>query len=181
MPITYERAKPGHEAHDLIRGLAAKYHTDLEKHAVTIGVLLAASDDGAAAVKLHGYPCAATVRITPYKQRVQGIEDAVVTLDARLWHDLSDERKAALIDHELQHLEVAFDKDSFAKIDDLGRPKLKMRLHDVQAGWFLDIARRHGEHSFEVEQARQIHAAHGQLLFAWGDAATVPMHRRKTG
>ena len=181
MPVTYERAKPDHEAHDLIRGLAAKNHPDLAKHEVSIGVLLAASDDGEPSVKLHGYPCAATVRITPYRQRVQGIEDAVITLDRRLWVDLSDERKAALIDHEITHLTVVFDKDGFAKSDDLGRPKLKMRLHDVQAGWFVDIARRHGEHSFEVEQARQIHADHGQLLFAWGDPATVPMQRRKTG
>lgn len=180
MPVTFSKPSRSHEAFSLISDTISKHYPDLEKHEVTVGVLLAFSDGETPAVKLHGYACAATIKITPYVQRVQGIEDAVITLDGALWAGMTDERKAALIDHELMHLEVQFDDEGLAKSDDLGRPKLKMRLHDVQAGWFVEIARRHGEASFEVEQARQIADDHGQLLFGWAEPKSIKLNPKKT-
>lgn len=62
--------------------------------------------------------------------------------------------------------------------DDLGRPKLKMRKHDVEIGWFKIIAERHGAHSIERQQAKIIFDTMGQsfwpgLVSQHTDAAEV--------
>jgi len=107
-----------------------------------------------------------TIRLT-HRQRGQGIADAVITLDEAAWRQASEAERMALIDHELVHLTIAKDKDGLAKSDDLGRPKLKMRLHDVQVGWFLDVARRHGNAAPEVQAIRAARETYGQRLFGW--------------
>jgi hypothetical protein len=43
--------------------------------------------------------------------------------------------------------------------DDLDRPKLKMREHDYEFGWFAETAHRFGEDSFEFSQARELLAS----------------------
>lgn len=73
--------------------------------------------------------------------------------------------RAALIDHEIYHLMPAKDKNQRFKCDDQGRPILKLRKHDHQFGWFDEIARRHGENSGEVRQARDLVAKFGQVYF----------------
>ena len=40
--------------------------------------------------------------------------------------------------------------------DEAVRPRLRCLKHDWQFGWFDLIARRHGEHSLEVRQAREM-------------------------
>jgi hypothetical protein len=179
VPISLSPAPEDHEAVGLIAGLIASHHPDLQKHEVTVGVVLATTDDpDKPAVKLHGYPCAAVVSITPYKQRIHGVADALITIDAANWDDLSERQRESLIAHELTHLTVATDRKGYAKADDAGRPKLRMRLHDVQVGWFMSIAERYGEDSYEVQQARDIQDKHGQLLFSWAEGV-IPMERRK--
>ena len=42
--------------------------------------------------------------------------------------------------------------------DDIDRPLLRIRKHDHQFGWFDAVARRHGKHSIEVQQAHQLTA-----------------------
>ena len=51
---------------------------------------------------------------------------------------------------------------SNTKRDAQGRPKIKLRKHDFQVGWFHEIARRHGEHSVEVRQCRELVSEQGQ-------------------
>lgn len=158
------------DVRELVDQVMAKYHGPLTEAKVTVGLLMAwPSGNSLDAVKLHGYPCAAVARIIPYKQRVKGSEDTEITFDAVRWKELNEDERVALIDHELTHFELARDKKGRLKTDDLGRPKLKTRLHDVQAGWFIAIAQRHGPASFEVKQAREIHGDYYQELFAWGD------------
>lgn len=152
-----------------------RWHGELDQAEVTIDAYVASrssddeSDAGKPALTLHGYPCAAVVKITPYEQRVKGVSDAVITFDRRDWDGRTFDERLALVDHELAHLVVAKDKDGFVKSDEHGRPKLKMRLHDVQAGWFMDVADRHGMASAEVQQARDIQTKWGQLLFSFAE------------
>jgi hypothetical protein len=51
------------------------------------------------------------------------------------------------------------------KTDALGRPKLVLRDHDVQVGFFAVIAKRHGMASQECIQSKIIMDAYGQLLW----------------
>jgi hypothetical protein len=177
MPVIYEPA--GSDVHAEIIRIAKQYHGELLEAGVTFSALFAADEEGAA-VKLHGYPCAAVIKINGYKDRVEGKADATITIDKEEWDDLTCYERESLLDHEIHHLELKHDsKTNEVKRDDLGRPKMGMRLHDHEFGWFDTIAHRHGLNSYEVKQARVFADEHGQCYFGWaappepnGEAAT---------
>jgi hypothetical protein len=136
-------------------------------------------------LKLHGYACAATVRATTLKQRALGQRDALIVFDAFTWERLDDDERRAVIDHELYHLQVVSEErgvpfvlwDPVAKCiatvpkhDDLGRPKLKLRLHDWHLGGFRAIAERHGDAALEVRAFRSTADEHGQFLLDLGES-----------
>src|SRR5438067_1054915 len=129
MGITYQQCP--RTVDDIVSRIIAEHHKDLEEAAVTVGCLFAHADlnkDGEPmqpAVKLHGWPCAAVVRITPYKKRVQGITDAEITIDGSWWEKATSEEIDALLDHELYHLIVKRDEKGVIQEDPHGRPKLK--------------------------------------------------------
>lgn len=165
MPTIYEPADS--DVHSKIYSIATTFHGELVEAGVTISALFAANEDGAA-VKLNGYPCAAVVKINSYKDRVEGKADATITLDKDEWDGATPDQRTALLDHEITHLELKLDpKTNKVKRDDLGRPKLGMKLHDVQHGWFHSVAHRHGLNSYEVRQARTFADEHGQTYFGW--------------
>src|SRR5687768_5930298 len=117
MPVTYEKVDEQTEA--LIADVIKDYHFELKKAKVSISALFAKppeDDPLSPAVKLHGYPCLAVIRIVPYKQRVQGISDAEITIDHVKWQELHADQKRALIDHELAHLELKEEKKGQAVI-----------------------------------------------------------------
>ena len=169
MAVTYQKAEP--EVVELAGKVAKRYHADLVEAEANIGILMASSVNAAGepvpAVKLHGVACAATVRIVSYKDRVAGKADAEILIDANMWAESSEDRRIALIDHELYHLEVQRDTEGQIKTDDAFRPKFKMRKHDVDFGWFHAIAQRHGDSSYEVIQAKAFADEYGQLYFGW--------------
>ena len=167
---------PGPEVSDLLKQVMDQYHPELVKADVKIGLLYAwPSSDGGDALMLHGYPAAAVVKKTSLRDRVQGIDDAVITINGPTWKGLDDDEKIALLDHECTHLEVCYDEEEGGvATDDAGRPKLKIRLHDFQVGWFKSIADRHGMASFEVKQAQTLKTDWGQLLWDFADT-----HERK--
>jgi hypothetical protein len=80
--------------------------------------------------------------------------------------EMTDAEKDALIDHELEHIEVKMDGKR-PKLDCRGRPKIGMRKHDYQFGWFRSIAERHGVASGEVHQARTLFLREKQTFFAF--------------
>jgi hypothetical protein len=170
MPTTYEKC--GEEVEAVIRKVAKKYHVDLVKAKVTIGSLFARNDDGEA-VKLHGYPCAATVKKNSLKDRAEGKTDATITIDEKRWNELSEDEKDALIDHELYHLNVKRNERGDFDYDDLGRPKLTMVLHDAQIGIFKSIIERHGAAALDAQIAEKFIDEYGQLLMWAKDKTTV--------
>lgn len=136
----------------------ATYHDRLLANEVTIDVLMAfrkETDDYA--VKAHGYGALATVKITPVKDRVKGLADAEIVVDGDYCDTWTDTELQALLDHELTHLELVVDrKTGNICRDDHGRPKLAMRLHDRQMGWFDEVAQRWGDSAAEVQQCKQL-------------------------
>lgn len=169
MPITLDPAGP--DVLDVVDRVMAQYHPALIEHRVTVGLLMAwNSKKLLPAVKLHGVPCAAIIKNTPYLQRVHGIRDAVITFDGRLWKENSDAWRVALVDHELQHLSPLLDrKTDRLKEDALGRPKLRMRPHDWELSGFQIIAHRHGPQALEVQEFHRATKEFRQVLFTWGD------------
>jgi hypothetical protein len=164
---TYSAASEDVTGH--IARMHSQFHPEIE--GVTIGALFVFDEEhGEPTLKHQGYDAAAVVSITPTKQRALGITDAVIIVDRATWLTLTAPQRDALIDHELEHLDRVISKETedspaAPAFDSLGRPKLAMRRHDHQLGWFDDVARRHGEHSPEMRQAKQLVAMTAQLYF----------------
>lgn len=151
--ITYTPADS--DVLDRVARLMAAHHGMLVDYKVRIDCLFAHPDldeDGVPKgppVTLNGYTCMAKVKITSAKDRAKGCGDAEIIIDHDAYQDLTDAERDALIDHELQHLE------SNGEYDDMGRPKLKMRLHDHSFGWFDIIVAMHGRAALEFQQAER--------------------------
>jgi hypothetical protein len=162
MTKTYSQAPDVTETIDAVR---AEHHEDLE--GITVSGLFAFDHESSLPVLKHGgYPAGAVVRITPLKDRALGVADATIVVDRAGWLALSQRQRNALLDHELTHLERKVDKETGELMCDvLERPKLLMRKHDHQFGWFDEVAQRHGEASPEVRQARVLMESSGQLYF----------------
>lgn len=159
---------PSSDLLDCIERIQREYHLDL--HGVTVGALFVFDDDADECVLKHqGYPAAAVVRLTPVRDRALGVADALIVVDRSHWQMQSVAQKNALIDHELTHLTRVLDAETGRpKVDAVDRPKLKMRMHDHQLGWFDEIAQRHGEASPEMRQAKQLVEQTEQLYFDFG-------------
>ena len=159
MPV-YELARD-----DLLVALAevmGLYHVELRDADVRIDVLVAYAktdangDPTGPAVKLHGHPCCAKVRVIGLRDRVAGRGDAEIIIDGDNCDTWPPEQLRAILDHELEHLELQVSDEGLVKRDDAERPKLRLREHDRQFGWFDSVARRHGYASIEVQQATQM-------------------------
>lgn len=150
--------------------MTRQHHEELST--VKIGALFIYDDEEPNQVLMHqGYRAAAMVRACSLRERASGTPDAVIIIDRACWLEMSKLQRDALIDHELMHLELVVDEQTGkTKFDAIGRPKLRMRKHDHQFGWFDAVALRHKEASIEVSQARQLIAATGQLYFDFGGA-----------
>lgn len=122
------------------------------------------------AIMHHGQKALGLCRKIPLKDRAMGRADAEITLDAGWWDDASPEERKALLDHELHHIAIKIGKVGLEK-DDLGRPKIQLRKHDFQVGWFKDVAARHGNSSIERMQARQAMCDMGQYF--WPEIAAT--------
>lgn len=137
------------EVKALAEGVIRRWHERLNRAGVSIGYLFAHADRDASgqpkgpALKVHGYPAAALVKIVTLRDRVAGLPDALCVIDGDQWPDWTAERRQAVLDHELTHLHPTGDTD------DANRPKLEMRLHDIQIGGFLEVIQRHEEEALE--------------------------------
>lgn len=126
------------------------------------------------ALMKHGIRALGITRKLGIKDRVMGRGDAEVCLDGDWWEEATPARRRALLDHELHHIEVKTDEEGEVLRDDLKRPKIKLRKHDVEVGWFAIVAGRHGSSSLEIEQAKLVMDSYGQLFWPCIDA-TEPL------
>lgn len=152
----YEKAPA--EVIQIVERMTERYHPTLRDAGASIVCLMAFptedknGDSTGPALTHQGYPAQAVVKIIGLKERTDGRADAEICIDGENWPTLSDAQKDALIDHELEHLEPKYDKHGLLVRDDLNRPKLKIRKHDHQFGWFDAIVRRHGRAALEFLQ-----------------------------
>ena len=165
---TYEQC--GTDVHGMVERLVLDHHEDLRDANVTFALLFAhadVDDDGepkGPALVLRGHACAAIARIVNLKDRAKGVPDAEIVIDGDAWDERTPGEQKAVLDHELTHFRVRKDGEVPLR-DDLKRPLLRMRLHDVELGWFAEVAQRHQEASLEVIQAQAIVTRHGQTCF----------------
>ena len=70
--------------------------------------------------------------------------DYVILLNRDVWEDaeFTDEKRAALMDHELSHAAPARDSEGAVRWDSRGRMVWRVRKHDLEE--FFGVAERHG-------------------------------------
>lgn len=176
MSKRYEKQGEDSAIQVYLRDVRATYHERLSE--VTFDVLTVCEYDEESGeelrcLTLHGYPAAATVKIMSHERRAQGSADVLLTIDAIAWHELSAAERVALLDHELTHV-LILEKDGAVVRDDLRRPKLKLRLHDVEIGGFLEVMDRHREAALEVMAVRACVRAGGQYYWDFDGVPTEP-------
>lgn len=149
--------------------LTRRYHNNLFSAEVTLQALFASKTDKegrlSQALMRSGYPIAGTVKICSTSNRVAGLPDAQLIFDKLSWDQMTDRQRRACIDQQLEKLETAYDDEGELKCDDIGRPKLKVRPFDFEAGGFKAVAERHKEHSLEAMQLEHIVNSMGQFAF----------------
>jgi len=176
---TYEKCDAS--VYDMAMDIMAQFdtHRPVVDAGVKIDFVFAMADrDGKSgekigyALKHQGVRALGLTRKISLKDRAQGRGDAEIALDKDWWDEVGPDRQAALLDHELHHIEAQL-ADGIAVTDDLGRPKLSMRKHDIVIGWFNIIAERHGRASMEREQARVLRDEFGQLYWPETDPVAL--------
>jgi hypothetical protein len=161
MPSTYQQASD--DVREMAKSLMIQYHNELFEHEVKIDYLFAfgeldaeTNEKLAPAIKHNGWPALGLASRTKLKDRVKGMGDCEILLDGDEWPKMNYAQQLALLDHELEHFEIKRDKYGNVEKDDIDRPKITIREHDRQHGWFDNIAQRHGINSNEVKQFREI-------------------------
>jgi hypothetical protein len=117
------------------------------------------------AITHGGYPALGLASKFKLQDRIHGKPDVRVTIDADWWDENDDQKRKALLFHELYHFEPKMDDTGLvAERDDAHRPKVLLRKHCVQVGWFYAVARRFGGNSQECIQFKGIVDEGGQVL-----------------
>jgi len=80
----------------------------------------------------------------------------VIVLNRQVWEDsdFTEEKKLALLDHELCHAAPALDADFERKYDDRGRQIWRMRKHDIEE--FQSVVAHHGCYKRDLEKFAEV-------------------------
>jgi hypothetical protein len=150
---TYEKC--GDEVYQLLMDLVTKYHSPLHAAEVSYDLIFASKfdADGEAlpAVKLHGVAACAKIKVSSLEDRARGVADVKIVIDRHQWVTAQPQTRAAILDHELTHIVL---KDE-GEVDDVGRPKLKVRSADFVLWGFDTIAERYKEFAPETKAMRR--------------------------
>lgn len=169
MAATFDRATD--ETVDILNRTVERFHKELNDYSVRIGLIMAfgprdeAGNLKRTAIQRNGVPCAGQVRIVGLKDRLLKQLDVEVLLDGDYWETIDEPKKIAIIDHELEHIVPVLDKKTNKiKLDDLERPKLKLKRDDINWWGIAKIAERHGIDSQEVLGYQQLTNKYGNIL-----------------
>jgi hypothetical protein len=184
MAKTIAKAPP--EVAEACQRMMEKWHPDLVAAGATVSLLWASNDKGPS-VKLHGRPCCAVVWVNSLRDRIEGKRDATIEVSAEWWQAATPEERDSVMDHELYHLvpergpdipdheEVEGSPGELRKVwrpsyklDEVGRPALRLKLHDWDLGGFAEIVRRHGPAAIERQAFLGVAKAYEQVLLEWG-------------
>lgn len=173
MPKTFQKAPKAIE--EMAAAILCQFDTHkplLDAHVKIDFVFALASRDEKTdakkgdALRFRGCRALGLARVLSLKQRAMGRGDAEITLVGDWFNEESTElEQRALLDHELHHIAVKVNKMLLPLRDDLNRPRLFLRPHDYDFGWFAIIARHHAAAAVEVRQAKRIMDEAGQWLW----------------
>ncbi len=133
----------------MVEEIMLSTHPHLRQVGVTVSCLFAyapthkeTGEPKGPALKHHGYPALAVVKVNSQRDRAEGKADCTITFDGLGWVSWHEAKRRAVVDHEISHLELMLeDEDNSAsvKLDESLRPRLKILPHDVEMGFFNRI------------------------------------------
>lgn len=178
MSVTYEKRTDATEAAlKLAYEVRDQWHQHLKncEPPVRISVLLAFNYDADGRemdeppMMSDGHRDVARTKIIPLVDRADELADVRILLDGHYWKDtLPEAEKKAILDHALQYVDLQLDENNCIKTDSLGRPKLTTRDPDWKMTGFEAVARRHGEASIEVKNAKAFQERFGAVTLEAG-------------
>ena len=130
MGKTYEFAPD--EVFQKLHAVLANHHHALMSSGIKIDILKVSDIDSEGVVHpallVRGHAAIASVAISPLKARALGQADALIVLDSYSWDEMGDLQRDAVLDHELEHLQVRADPRGVVGWDPnglvaIGRPK----------------------------------------------------------
>ena len=96
--------------------------------------------------KTHGKTCLAKVKKAGALERYLGQVDYVLIVHYEEWRCMGEDRKRAVVDHELCHCTMSPDEH--------GRPRYGLRTHDLEE--FAEIVERHGLWRADVKDFAEV-------------------------
>lgn len=164
-----------HDVRELLQQLMEKYHKPLADAEVQVDLVFAYAttdengDKLGPALKKNGLRAAAIAKNIGLKERTKGCGDCEISIDGDEWPTYTLKQKKALLDHELTHFELKIDKHGLVVRDDLERPKIRIRPHDREVGWFDAVVNRHGREAFEFSHFNDIWQSTRQMNLPFND------------
>ena len=138
------------------------YHSDLKEVGIRVALFRVSEidDNGQSdhALRLHGHDADAVASNYNLKRRVQTDFDCEISVEATAWDSMTDRGRLALIDHELTHFKLKFDRNGVLKMDDIGRPMLEMRKDSFMLTGFFEVIIRHGQEAGEAGAVSRVYA-----------------------
>jgi hypothetical protein len=135
---------------DILRDV---YALDLQAAGVRVTPLYAhaAQDENGelkgAAITAGGMPAPVVARVVSQRERVAGLDDALLVVDGDRWPGWDDDYRRAVVDHGLQQIELVIDPESdqgAPLLDDCNRPRLRKRRPDFAVAGYASVVSRHG-------------------------------------
>ena len=140
---------PGEKMYALLDELVVEHHEDLAQARIALAWNLSWKPD------VDGRATLGKCKRVGNLERELMEYDFVIILLREFWDEVAvtDEQRAALLDHELCHGALKLDKDGEPVEDERGRKVYRTRKHDIEE--FTAIIARHGCYKRDLENFAQ--------------------------
>lgn len=162
MPTVYQMSEM--EVWEVFRHVLQSKFPILDQADLRFELLSAFNPDGPA-VKLHGSPALAVIKVIGPEERAKGAGDLRIKIDAERYDRLSDRTREAMFAHELYHVVLARKKNGALKLDPYERPVTRLKPDDWCFTGFKEVADWYGEDSVERISYRRLGEILSQSVF----------------
>jgi hypothetical protein len=110
------------------------------------------------AIQKNGKAIYAQTKIVSAFNRITDDTDVKIILNKDLWDELSKEERIAILDNELNYIQIKEDKEGepIYISEDSNKVQLKLRKPDFFCEGFLEIMNIHGKHYIPWQEAKSI-------------------------
>lgn len=148
--------------------LLEQHHHDLNEAEVQIGLIFVSDfdkdDNPVPSIKLHGAFAAGCISLVKGVAGVFNPYQAQIQIDKLYWDNASEEVRLALVDHEIEHIELVRDKNGIVQTDDRNRTMIKLKPDDWVLTGFMSVVRRHGPNAVEAGSITNIYTSIHPIL-----------------